>query len=201
MEEEARHKEQEDKLVQEKALAREEYAERHARKAAKLLKAAQLGKVVAPPPTFDEQKLFVGGLTWDDIQKKYKVTDPAKRKEIIAVRLKHLWTLFESFGTVLEKKDFVASKQHCFIIYEDTASLEKALSTLSSFEERKRLTLEIRQKIVAAIGKDAAVYAPSSHFYVRKVASAVAAATGKRKKKPKVVAVASSSPPKEPVKV
>ena len=50
---------------------------------------------------------------------------------------------------------------------------------MGSYEERKRICSEIKAKIIAEKGWDAALNAPTAHFYVRKVNAAT------EEKKPK----------------
>jgi hypothetical protein len=43
------------------------------------------------------------------------------------------------------------------------------MTVLSKFEERKNISMEIKAKLESVEGKIGRLYAPTSHFYVRKV--------------------------------
>lgn len=67
---------------------------------------------------------FPGGITWDDLEKKHKL-DPARAQEVRKQRIGYFWEIFEKFGVVVKKKDFILSKRHCFVTYADKDAFEK----------------------------------------------------------------------------
>jgi len=123
------------------------------------------------PPADDDRKLFVGGLNFKDLENKdkYPTLSPAASLEAKYDRIKHYFALFEQFGPVAKKKDYILTKRHCFIIYETKESCDKALATLSNFEERQRICREFKEKILQTSGKQAKAQVPTPHFYVRSV--------------------------------
>lgn len=157
-----------------KETRRREYAERMERKKQKELKKSE------EKPREDSRKLFVGGVLFTDLAryKKQLKFDEKTENDIKQTRIKKYFEIFERFGTIIEKKDFILQKKHFFVTYETRESALQALEALSSFEQRQKITKEIRDQFKAEKGKDGAVYAPSPHFYVRPVNSV----TGKKKK-------------------
>jgi len=168
LEEKKRKAEEDAQIKAEKELRRTEYA---ARKEKKLKKLFEENRVEAKPSD-DERKIFVGGISFKDLEntRKYPIKfDSITEKEIKFRRIKYYFEIFEQFGEIEKKKDYIISKSHCFIVYKTKQSFQEALKTLSKYEEREKLTKVFKEKLVAEGGKDKKVFAPVPHFYVRPV--------------------------------
>jgi len=160
--------EQETKKLQEekkrnKEIARKEFAERHEKKRIKAL----LRMDKPEEPAEDERKMFVGGLVFDDL-KRHNL-DQKSVEKIKKERAKQIMKMFDRFEGVVKKKDFILSKRHCFVIFQDKASCEKAIEILKKFERREKISQEIKETLEKEGGKFARLQAPTSHFYVRQV--------------------------------
>jgi hypothetical protein len=117
---------------QAKERARREYQERHERKRLKELAEGNKPPVPKEPVmreiiSDDDRKLFVGGLTFEDLQAnvKRKKLDPAQVSNCIAERIKRFPDLFARFGPIKEFKEFIAEKRHCFVAFENPAHFDK----------------------------------------------------------------------------
>jgi len=158
--------------IQQKELARKEYAERQEKKKQKALQAQKAA--LLPPPEDDDRKMFVGGLTFADLDKPKKKLDPETVKKAKQQRVERIFKMLEQFGPITKKKDFILSNNHCFVIYATNEGYSQAMQTLSLFEERQRVCKEIRATLEPEHGKDLAkLYSPTPHFYVRTVKAAI----------------------------
>jgi len=175
-EEERKNLERQAEEEKKKVLARIEYASRHERKRVKAMK----GTAEVVKPTMDNRKLFIGGFTWKDLERK-KLT-PEVEAKVKTERVKNFFKMLEQFGPIVKRRDQILSKQLCFVTYADVDCFEKALETLTRFEERERISKEFKQKLVEVGGKEAGWNGPSPHFYVRRV-NAVTEPTKKFKPK------------------
>jgi len=163
-EEEERLRQREEQEIKRKELARKGYTERHERKRTKIIKG---GAELSPTTMMDDRKLFIGGFMWKDLER--KKLKPEQEAKVKAERIKNFFHLIEQFGPVIKTKDHILSKQHAFVTFQDVRSLEKALEALSKFEDRERISKEIKQKLIEERGKEAGLHAPSPHYYVRRV--------------------------------
>jgi len=171
-------KETQEKLLLEKSKACREYIERHERKRLKELKQQSQKQEVPLIPKFvpsdDDRKLFIGGLTFEDLNQnvKRKKLDEKMVPKCKGERVKNFPKLLERFGKISSFKDFILEKRHCFVSYERPNDLEKALESLSDFEQRKKICTEMKIRLQQEGGDIARFFAPNPHFYVRVVKAA-----------------------------
>eukprot|EP01119_Soliformovum_irregulare_P023368 TRINITY_DN8151_c0_g1_i1.p1 TRINITY_DN8151_c0_g1~~TRINITY_DN8151_c0_g1_i1.p1 ORF type:complete len:602 (-),score=277.24 TRINITY_DN8151_c0_g1_i1:43-1848(-) len=171
--------EKELKIQVEKDTARVEYAERHAKKANKALLRGDEPEV-EKPENYDDRKLFVGGIHFDDISKKFPQVKPEEKDEIIRRRIKIIRSMFSRFGAILKKRDLILNKGILFVTFAQVEDFENSLNFLRDFENRKKLFEETKKELKEEnlagnlnlpSGIDPKVLAPNPHYYVRRVNS------------------------------
>jgi len=114
------------------------------------------------------RKLFVGGLSCEDI--KHACTqingrlDKERYTELQNARSQNLIEIFRKYGEIVKVKEFWENK-HCFITFANIASAEKAIDTLSDYEERKIVCISMKEEIVRS--KKEVLTAVKPNFYIR----------------------------------
>jgi len=110
-----------------------------------------------PPPKIQAEgrKLFVGKIKFGDLASKRNSTYLNERRQQLLI------DVFKSFGVIEEVIPFW-EKQHCFIVYQSTADAEKAVCTLSVYENRVKAL-----KTVCGNQKHLPECCPKPNFYVR----------------------------------
>jgi len=111
--------------------------------------------------------MFLGGVKFDDLAKLPRKLDLIAENRIKLARINHIFKICEQFGVIEKKKDFILEKNHCFIVYQQKESLDKAIETLSKYDERLRITKELKTTLEQQNGKAAIVNAPTAHFWRR----------------------------------
>jgi hypothetical protein len=144
----------------------EAFLEREKRRQAK----AELGLLEGKNVDLDEYKMFMGGVSFDDLRKfrvlshgKVSDSDYNKMKQ---ERIKALCRIADSYGTV-RKRIPCWDKGHCFFVYQSKESLDRALESLKNFEMRQS-HYEAWCSTFTKEGKNGALIAPKrDSYYVR----------------------------------
>lgn len=121
--------EEEKRIEALKEYRRQAYAARMERKKQRILS----GEVIEEKkPPEDPRKVFIGGISFRDFEKlKVKLT-PEKEQDVKQKRIELYYQLFQTFGKIEIFKDNIVEKKHCFIVFQEEASVENVKETFSS---------------------------------------------------------------------
>jgi len=90
------------------------------------------------PPSKGNKKLFIGGITFDDIK---------DRHDLIELRIKKIKHLLESFGKVI-RFDENWDKNYCFVTYINPKITQQVLSSISNQNKKMKLINTIKESLI-----------------------------------------------------
>jgi len=114
------------------------------------------------------RKIFVAGVKFDDITAVAlkENWNELKLNTIKAERATHVKSLFAQLGAIerWDDENFI-NGGYAFVTYKKKEEAEYAMSTMSSFDNRKAFCKRIRARVIAQKGEKISL--PSHSFYVR----------------------------------
>jgi len=105
-----------------------------------------------------ERKIFVGGLTFDDIE------GLENSEKLKATRVQLLHQIFYKFGKVVRFQEHW-DKQYCFVLYKTKGAAEKAVERLKDFHMRENIYIKMKKEEKAKGTNCKAI--PPPNYYVR----------------------------------
>lgn len=113
------------------------------------------------------RQIFIGGLDFSDIE---LLNTPIKNKFLIRdQRRENILKICGQFGE-MEETIVNWKERYIFVLYKEKECAEKAITILSSFDERRRISKEIEEKLRSTgVSKNSAFIksVPKSNYYIR----------------------------------
>lgn len=108
----------------------------------------------------DLRKIFVGGIDFVELEKKYS-RKPSQLSKLKLKKISYLIPYFNQFGQVEERS---VAKDHFFITYQKVEDAQRAVEHFKVLENRKLLTADMEKKLTES---KAELLLACSSFYVR----------------------------------
>jgi len=121
---------------------------------------------VFKPPTEAGLKVFIGGVSFEDIVKRgsQEQWNDARLSVVKSGRIEELKNMVAAFGKI-KKWQEAWDEGYAFATFAKPEDAERALRTLSQFVNRKGLCKQIRARLISQTKEK--LMAPSPSFYIR----------------------------------